>query len=418
MPSTADPPDADDRPARRARSAIRQTFGSLDTYNYRLYFAGELVSYIGSWMQTMAEAWLVLDAHRQRSSPVGATFAFRFLPVAVVRTVGRRGRRPLRPPQGAARHADARGGARGRAVADRAHRRRARVDGVRARDRARARDRRRRAGAARVRRGDGRTRAARQTRSRSTARSPTRRASPARRSRACSIATVGRLVGVLRERDLVRRGRRRAARDAHDANCSRCAARRRSDRACGRGSRYAWSLTEIRPTILLVAVVGTLVYNFPTFLTLMASETFDGGAGLAGFLMAMLGVGTVIGGLVAAHRGRLDVGARSWPRPCSRQRADRARPSLPTPAAVEVALMPVGAMAVFFGTTANAHMQLSSAPQPARPGDGDLHAVDAGHHRRRRPVRRLGLPALEPAGRPRRSPGWPRCSPRSCSQRR
>src|SRR4029079_15920909 len=53
-----------------------------------------------------------------------------------------------------------------------------------------------------------------------------------------------------------------------------------------------------------VGVVGTLVYNFPTFLTLMASDTFHGGAGLAGFLMALLGVGTVIGALTAAHHGR------------------------------------------------------------------------------------------------------------------
>ena len=28
------------------------------TRNYRLYFFGELVSHIGEWMQTMAEAWL------------------------------------------------------------------------------------------------------------------------------------------------------------------------------------------------------------------------------------------------------------------------------------------------------------------------------------------------------------------------
>ena len=36
----------------RGSAAIRRTFGSLDTYNYRLYFAGDLISYIGAWMQT------------------------------------------------------------------------------------------------------------------------------------------------------------------------------------------------------------------------------------------------------------------------------------------------------------------------------------------------------------------------------
>jgi len=37
--------------------------------------------------------------------------------------------------------------------------------------------------------------------------------------------------------------------------------------------------------------------------------------------------------------------------------------SLPTKLTFEVALVPVGAMAVFFGSTASAHMQIWSAPQ-------------------------------------------------------
>jgi predicted MFS family arabinose efflux permease len=128
------------------------------------------------------------------------------------------------------------------------------------------------------------------------------------------------------------------------------------------GLAYAWSITEIRATILLVAVVGTLVYNFPTFLTLLARDTFRGGAGLAGFLMALLGVGTVAGALTAAARAR----------PTSLTVVIAAAllgitlvvaASVPTKIETEVALLPVGAMAVFFGSTANAHMQIWSAPQ-------------------------------------------------------
>jgi MFS family permease len=125
------------------------------------------------------------------------------------------------------------------------------------------------------------------------------------------------------------------------------------------GLRIAWATREIRSTILLVGVVGTLVYNFPTFLTLLAKEDFGGGAGLAGFLMAMLGVGTVIGALLAAHRGRSSritvivaavmLGSTllvaAW---------------VPSQFAVEAALIPVGALAVFFGTSANSHMQLAT----------------------------------------------------------
>src|SRR5213594_3934070 len=67
-------------PVRAARGLVRRTFGSLDTHNYRLYFAGHLVSHTGSWMQTMAEAWLVLTLTGSGVA-VGATFACRFLPV-------------------------------------------------------------------------------------------------------------------------------------------------------------------------------------------------------------------------------------------------------------------------------------------------------------------------------------------------
>ena len=62
---------------------LRRTFGSLDTRNYRLYFTGDLVSHIGGWMQTMAEAWLVEEI-THNGVAVGATFAFRFLPVLLL----------------------------------------------------------------------------------------------------------------------------------------------------------------------------------------------------------------------------------------------------------------------------------------------------------------------------------------------
>src|SRR5258708_38928303 len=77
MPPTHVPPTS---PSKRLGGAIRRIFGSLDTHNYRLFFTGELVSHTGSWMQNMAEAWLVLTL-TPSGAAVGATFAFRFLPV-------------------------------------------------------------------------------------------------------------------------------------------------------------------------------------------------------------------------------------------------------------------------------------------------------------------------------------------------
>ena len=75
-----DPSASDRRRRRTVADAARRTFGSLDTHNYRLFFSGDLVSHVGGWMQTMAEAWLVLKLTGSGVA-VGATFAFRFLPV-------------------------------------------------------------------------------------------------------------------------------------------------------------------------------------------------------------------------------------------------------------------------------------------------------------------------------------------------
>ena len=40
--------------------AVRRTLDSLTVPNYRRYFAGQIVSITGNWMQLVAEAWLVL----------------------------------------------------------------------------------------------------------------------------------------------------------------------------------------------------------------------------------------------------------------------------------------------------------------------------------------------------------------------
>ena len=42
------------------RAAAHQTFSSLRIRNYRLYFVAQLISVSGTWMQTVAQAWLVL----------------------------------------------------------------------------------------------------------------------------------------------------------------------------------------------------------------------------------------------------------------------------------------------------------------------------------------------------------------------
>ena len=43
------------------RAVAARTFSSLRVRNYRLYFAGQLVSMTGTWMQWIAQGWLVLQ---------------------------------------------------------------------------------------------------------------------------------------------------------------------------------------------------------------------------------------------------------------------------------------------------------------------------------------------------------------------
>lgn len=65
-----------------------RTFRSLRRHrNYRLYFAGNLISFVGTWMQQIAAYWLVLEL---TGSPVavGALALVQTLPVAVLGLVG------------------------------------------------------------------------------------------------------------------------------------------------------------------------------------------------------------------------------------------------------------------------------------------------------------------------------------------
>lgn len=63
------------------------TFAALRERNYRLYFSGSVISNIGTWMQRIAQDWLVLEL---TNSPfaVGITMALQFLPLMVLGLYG------------------------------------------------------------------------------------------------------------------------------------------------------------------------------------------------------------------------------------------------------------------------------------------------------------------------------------------
>ncbi|NLE72445.1 MAG: MFS transporter, partial [Actinomycetales bacterium] len=60
---------------------MRSTFASLAFRNYRLWFAGALVANVGTWMQRVAQDWLVLtDLTDDSGIAVGITTALQFAP--------------------------------------------------------------------------------------------------------------------------------------------------------------------------------------------------------------------------------------------------------------------------------------------------------------------------------------------------
>jgi len=63
-------------------AALRRSFSSLEIPNYRRYFAGQIVSLSGNWMQMVAEMWLILELTGSGVA-VGVTAALQFLPVLV-----------------------------------------------------------------------------------------------------------------------------------------------------------------------------------------------------------------------------------------------------------------------------------------------------------------------------------------------
>ncbi|HKB94337.1 MAG TPA: MFS transporter [Gaiellaceae bacterium] len=61
----------------------RRTFSSLRYRNYRLFFAGQLVSQSGSWMQRIALGWFVLQLTHNDAFAVGIMAFAQFLPFSI-----------------------------------------------------------------------------------------------------------------------------------------------------------------------------------------------------------------------------------------------------------------------------------------------------------------------------------------------
>jgi MFS family permease len=123
------------------------------------------------------------------------------------------------------------------------------------------------------------------------------------------------------------------------------------------GLRYVWATPDLKIPLISMAIVGVFAFNFTVTLPLLAKFTYGGGAGLYSWFMVAMGGGAVLGGLATAFRSRpstrllacigLIFGA-----------AILAVALSPSEAWAIALLVPMGAASISFVATNNATLQL------------------------------------------------------------
>jgi MFS family permease len=127
------------------------------------------------------------------------------------------------------------------------------------------------------------------------------------------------------------------------------------------GLAYVRSTPELLIPLVLIAIVGTLAWEFQVSLPLMANQVFHGGAAAYGVMASVMGAGAVAGGLVSAARSRprartLCVAAIGWGIAIL---AAALAPSLPLEL---VTMLFVGYGSITFNSFAKTTLQLAARP--------------------------------------------------------
>ncbi|MGW6692922.1 MFS transporter [Rhodococcus sp. NPDC054953] len=127
------------------------------------------------------------------------------------------------------------------------------------------------------------------------------------------------------------------------------------------GLRYVARTPELLVPLLMMALVGCLAYEFQVVLPVLARDTFGGEASVYGFMTAAMGVGAVLGGLAVAARGRTGIPALIASSAVFGV-AIAAAALAPTLWIELVLLVAVGAASVGFLSVGNSTLQLEAAP--------------------------------------------------------
>jgi MFS family permease len=127
------------------------------------------------------------------------------------------------------------------------------------------------------------------------------------------------------------------------------------------GFLYVWRRPDLRAILIMLFLIGTFGLNFPIFISTMAVSVFHSDARGFGLLSSIMAVGTLAGALLSAHRGKsgltpLLVGAVVFGIGCALAAL------APGYWWFAAALVVIGAAALTFTNGTNSIMQLSTEP--------------------------------------------------------
>ncbi|HSX45662.1 MAG TPA: MFS transporter [Candidatus Saccharimonadia bacterium] len=128
------------------------------------------------------------------------------------------------------------------------------------------------------------------------------------------------------------------------------------------GFRYVMGEPVLRATLLMMFIIGTFAYEFPVILPLFATITLHGSATTYSAMTACMGIGAVCGGLYTAGRGVVGIGVLV--RVAAMFGFGLLLLSLaPGRLGAYIILVLVGALSVLFISLGNATLQLTSRPE-------------------------------------------------------
>jgi len=127
------------------------------------------------------------------------------------------------------------------------------------------------------------------------------------------------------------------------------------------GLRYVWKRPDLRAMLIMLFLIGTFGMNFPIFIATMAVNVFHSDARAFGLLSSIMAVGTLSGALFAAGRGKQGLPSLLWGAVVFGLGCTLAAMA-PGYWWFAAALIIIGAAALTFANGTNSNMQLSTEP--------------------------------------------------------